>query len=381
MKIACLFKTASIAAAFALSAASCAPGFFSGGDDAIAELAASVAAYDVSRTLDAASDTEAGGEPGLSVAAGQADDAVARGLEEYGPSVRTAEDLGDGTERITRTWTRWNGVAMKSVAIRMKAPATDDARWASGDIVDEDATETLYAGDLVNPVSEASLTITWKNEAGTVFVSSVFREGERIRVNGDFVRTFTEWDADRRVVSMRVEYLRVGQTVSARTIEYSYTYIDGVVVPSEIRMEIEGADGYALIFSVVDPRIVEWYRDADGDGDYEKVLKIEKVRNPVTRELEMIRTSYTADGSVAGTSTVSAKVVVEDGQIRIVKTRANGSVYRIAVTETADGYTVDRNGTVYTVAVADDSSMTITADGASWFVEADENGAWVVTRL
>jgi hypothetical protein len=229
--------------------------------------------------------------------------------------------------------------------------------------------------------SEASLTITWKNEAGTVFAYSVLRDGERMRVNGDFVRTFTAWDADRRVVSKRVEYLRIGQAVSARTIDYSYAYAGDAVVPSEIRMEIEGADGYALILSVVDPRIVEWYRDVDGDGDYEKALRVEKVRNPVTRELEITRTSYAADGSVAGTSTVSARVVVEDGQVRVVRTRANGSVYRVVVTETADGYTVDRNGTVYSVTVADDGSMTISADGASWFVEADENGAWVVVRL
>jgi hypothetical protein len=374
-----LLKTVSIAAVFALSAASCTTGFFSTGDDAIAELAASVSAYDVSRTIDDASDAEAGLEPSLSVAAGQADDAVARGLEEYGPSVRTVEDLGDGTERITRTWTRWNGVAMKSVAVRMIKPASDDARWASGDIVDEDATETLYAGDLVNPVSEASLTITWKNEAGTVFVYSVLRDGERIRVNGDFVRTFTMWDADHRVVSRRVEYLRIGQTVSARTIDYSYAYTGDAVVPSEIRMEIEGADGYALILSVADPRIVEWYRDLDGDGDHELALRIEKVRNPVTRELEITRTSYAADGSVAGTSTVSARVVVEEGQIRVVRPRANGSVYRVVVTETADGYTVDRNGTIYDVSIAESGSLTITGPNGSWLAEQDSSGAWVVT--
>lgn len=74
------------------------------------------------------------------------------------------------------------------------------------------------------------------------------------------------------------------------------------------------------------------------------------------------------------------RFVVEDGQIRIVRTRANGTVYRVVVTETADGYTVDRNGAIYTVAVSEDGSMTISSDGASWFVEADENGAWIVNR-
>lgn len=370
-----LLKTVFIAAVSALSAASCTTGFFGADDDEISELAASVAAYDVSRAIDGASDDEAGVEPSLSV------DAAYRGAEDLSASARLVEDLGDGIVRVTHEWTRWNGMAMKRVAVRMGEPAADDARWAAGDIVDEDATEALYAGDLINPVSEASLTITWKNEAGTVFVYSVLRDGERIRVNGDFVRTFTMRDADRRVVSRRVEYLRIGQTVSARTIDYSYTYRGDAVVPSEIRMEIEGADGYALILSAADPRIVEWYRDADGDGDYEKALRVEKVRNPVTRELEITRTAYAADGSIAGTSSVSARVVVEDGQIRIVRTRANGSLYRVVVTETADGYTVDRNGTVYTVAVADDGSMTITADGASWFADQDENGAWVVTGL
>lgn len=359
---------------------SCA-GLLGTSDAEIADLAASVAAYDVSRTLDSAAETDDGMDASLSTVAGQSDDAVARGLEEYGPSARTVEDLGDGTERITRTWTRWNGVEMKSVAVRMKKPASDDARWASGDIIDDEATETLYAGDLVNPVSEATLTITWKNDAGTVFVYSVLRDGERIRANGDFVRTFTAWDADRRVVSKRAEYLRVGQTVSARTIDYTYSYEGDSVVPSEIRMEVEGADGYALILSVVDPRVVEWYRDLDGDGDYEKALKVEKVRNLTTRELEITRTAYAADGSVTGTSTVNAKVVVEDGQIRIVRTRADGSAYRVVVTETADGYSIDRNGAVYTVTVAEDGSMTVTGPNGSWFVEQDDGGAWIVTKL
>lgn len=374
------FPSIAVAAAVAASAWSCAD-LLGATDDSVAELAASVAAYDISRTLDSAAETEYGLDASLSTSAGQADDAAARAVDDLAASARTVEDLGDGTERITRTWTRWNGVEMKSVAVRMKKPAAAAARWAAGDIVDAAAAETLYAGDLVNPVSEASLTITWRNDSGTVFVCSVFRDGERIRANGDFVRTLTEWDADRRVVSKRAEYLRVGQAVSARTIDYTYAYEGDSIVPSEIRMETEGVAGYALILSVVDPRVVEWYRDLDGDGDYEKALRVEKARDMVTRELDITRTAYAVDGSVAGTATVSARVIVEDGQIRVVRTRADGSTYRVIVTETADGYTIDRNGAVYSVTMEDDGSMTIDGSRGSWHVEQDDGGAWVVARL
>lgn len=375
MKSTCLLKPLFIAAVFALSAASCTTGFFGAGDDAIAELAASVAAYDVSRTLDAASDTEAGVEPGLS------SDAAYRGIEDLSASARLVEDLGDGTVRVTREWVRWNGVAMKRVAVRMKEPALDDIRWASGNIVDADATEELYMADLANPVSSARLTITWKKVDATVFVYSLLRDGERLRVNGDFVKTFTEWNADERIVNRRVEYLRIGASVAARTVTYAYTYEAGNVEPVQIRMAVDGVDGYALVLSVADPRIMEWYRDVDGNGTVEKVLRIEKTRDPDSRELQISRTTYAADGSILSTTSTTAKVTVVDGVIKVVRTRANGTVYRISVAETADGYSVDRNGTIYTIAVAEDGSMTITADGASWFVEADENGAWVVTRL
>ena len=369
-----------VAAIFSITAWSCA-GLLGTSDAELGDLAASVAAYDISRTLDSAAETGDGMDADLSVTAGQSDDAVARGLDDYGPSAKTIEDLGNGTERITRTWTRWNGVDMKSVAVRMKKPAAADD-WSSGSIVDAAATETLYAGDLVNPVSEAELTITWKKAAdATVYLYSVVRDGERIKANGDFVKTFTAWDVAHRVASRRVEYLRVGQTVSARSIDYAYTYAGDAIMPSEIRMETEGADGYALILSVADPRIVEWYSDLDGDGDFEKARRVEKVRDPDTRELGITRTAYAADGSETGTSTASARVVVEDGQIRVVRTRADGSVYRVTITETVDGYSIDRNGVVYAVTVDDDGSMTIAGPSASWFAEQDDGGAWIVTRF
>lgn len=44
------------------------------------------------------------------------------------------------------------------------------------------------------------MTWRWDAEAGP-YVYRILREGERITVNGDFVRSLTERDADGRIVS------------------------------------------------------------------------------------------------------------------------------------------------------------------------------------
>jgi hypothetical protein len=353
----------------------CSSGLFGPSDAAIAELAASASAYDVSRSLDTASDSGVDLEQSV---AGAVETAV-RSVDDLDRALRLVEDLGDGRERITITWTSWNGVSMKRIAERMKAPAAADARWASGDIVDAEAMEKLYAGDLANPISTAELTITWSKDGSTVFVSSVLREGERLRANGDFVNSTVEWDAGHRVVSRRVEYLRVGQTVAARTIVYTYTYGSGDD-PTEIRMDVEGGEGYALILSVVDPRIVEWYRDLDGDGDDEKAMRLEKVRNAGTGTVDITRTVYAADGSVSGTSTVNARIVVEDGQVLVTRTTSSGATYRVTVTETADGYLIQRGSAEYSVVIAEDGSMTISTAGGVWYVTQAGDGSWEVVE-
>ncbi len=370
------WNAAGFAAACGLAALalSCSDGGMTAFEAQLADMASAVSAYDLSRSLDAAAELDDGIDPTLAA------DAAARGTDEFAEATRLVEDLGDGRERITRTWTRWNGVDMKSVAVRMKAPAADDPRWADGDIVDAEATEEIWVGDLTRSVSVAELTIAWRNEAGTVFVATVLREGERIRSNGDFVRTFTERDSLGRVIARRVEYLRIGQTVAEHTITYSYAWSDGEL-PDEIRMEVDGVEGYALVLSLRDPRVVEWYRDLDGDGDDELSLRVEKVRDPATGELVISRTPYAADGSAGDTTMVRARIRVEDGKITVVRTREDGSVYRVTVAETAEGYVIDRNGTAFTVVVREDGSLLVTGEVATWLAERSADGSWIVTRL
>ncbi len=359
----------SILAAAVILGSSCSTGMIDTPDDEAAQLAAAVYAYDAARSIDTATAEEDFGS-----------EIVARGMQDLGGE-RTVVDLGNGRERITRTWTSWNGIAMKSVAERMKAPDAGDARWADGDIIDGEAIEELYAGDLERPFSTAGLTVTWRLDAEAgAYVHSVLREGERIRANGDFLRSLTVRDADGRIVSRRVEYLRVGETVAARTLVYAYEYGEGAE-PLSIRVEVEGGEGYALVLSVADPRVIEWYADLDGDGQAERALRVEKTRDTATGEQVILRTRYDAAGAVAGSASVRVRIAVEDGAVKLTRVREDGSVYRVSVEETADGYLVRRGQRTYAVTVGADGSVLIESGSGSWLATPGADGSWTVTAL
>ena len=319
----------------------------------IPDIAESVLAYDMNKSLEVSvvDSSEAAGASTL--------DFVSRALEDALPSGKTEEDLGDGRIRITRTWTSWNGIGMKSVMTRMKKPAELDTRWPE-DIVDTGATEELFAGDLINPVATARLTITWRKEETNIYVYSILREGERLKANGDFVTTYTEWDSSLRIMVRKVEYLRVGENVAAKTIRYTYSYNGTEVVPAEIRFTVDGIEGYGLILSVADPRVLELYKNMDDDPEEERFMRIERVRNTETGVLETTRIRYNADGTEQARNMVRVRVRVENGVVTVVRELPNGRYFRITITETADGYSIDRNGTVYTVVVNSDGSLLIT---------------------
>lgn len=363
-------STGWILAAAIVLAASCSTGMMGVTDGEAAELAAAVYAYDAARWMDTATADEDSGGGEL----------AARGMQDLGGE-RTFEELGDGRERITRTWTSWNGIAMKSVAERMKAPAADDERWAAGDIVDDEAFEELYAGDLERPFSSAELTISWRLDAGTgPYAYQVFREGERIRANGDFVSSFTIRGADGRIRSRRVEYLRVGEMVAARTLIYSYEYAEGAA-PVSIRVEVEGEEGYAVVLSAADPRVIEWYNDLDGDGEAERALRVERTRDLATGELLILRTRYGADGAVIGSDSVRVRIRVEDGAVKLTRVRDDGSVYRVSIEETADGYLVRRGQRSYLATIGADGSVLIESGSGSWLASPVADGSWTVSAL
>jgi len=337
----------------------------------VSNITESVLAYDVNKSLELSvvDSSEAAGTSTL--------DSVSRALEDALPSAKTEEDLGDGRLRITRTWTSWNGIAMKSIMIRMKKPSELDSRWPA-DIVDDKATEELYAGDLFNPIATVKLTITWRKQETNIYIYSILREGERLKLNGDFVRTYTEWDSSARITSRRVEYLRIGETVSAKTIRYTYTYNGTEQVPAEIRFTIDGVEGYGLIISVADPRILELYKNMDDDPEEERFMRIERVRNPETGILETTRIRYNADGTEQARNMVQVRVRVENGVVTVVRELPNGKYHKITITETADGYIVDRNGRVYTVVVNNDSSLLITSASGTWLAVKNADGTWTV---
>jgi hypothetical protein len=147
-----------------------------GGYDAsvsLQDIAESALVYDASRSIETASAdvTEHSESPSL--------DAISRAYDDYASGTKTEDVLGDGRIKITKTWTSWNGIAMKSEVIRLQKPEVTDNNWdVDGKIVDSAATEILYAGDLVNPVSTAQLTITWrKTYDNNVYMFSMLKQG------------------------------------------------------------------------------------------------------------------------------------------------------------------------------------------------------------
>lgn len=351
-----------------------------GGYDAsvsLQDIAESALVYDASRSIETASAdvTEHSESPSL--------DAISRAYDDYASGTKTEEDLGDGRIKITKTWTSWNGIAMKSEVIRLQKPEVTDNNWdVDGKIVDSAATETLYAGDLVNPVSTAQLTITWrKTYDNNVYMFSMLKQGERIKANGDFVRTYTEWDNLKRIVAKRVEYLRIGATVAEKTIRYTYTYLNENTIPDEIRFTVDGVEGYGLVLHISDPRILELYKDRNEDGLDEKCMRIERERDYTTGEYVTTRIRYNADGTEQSRVTVRARIRVVNGEVTLVRTLPNGDTLNITIIETADGYNIDRNGEFYTVTVKDDGSLIIINNTGAWQAVPGADGSWEITQL
>lgn len=169
--------------------------------------------------------------------------------------------------------------------------------------------------------------------------------------------------------------------------ETRYHVVDGeLVVVSVVRYEtIENSDtgevihrvvsdrreGYALVTRDGDTRTAEFYTDED-----ELVLVVTQVRNPETGRLE-IRRDFYSDGEILRTVEGSIRYRFEDGVLTITRER-NGEESRVVtISETEDGFVIEKDGTTYFVTV-EDGQMTIATNRGIFVLIQSATGEWEI---
>ncbi len=281
----------------------------------------------------------------------------------------TVEDLGDGTVRITRTWSIDDDEVVKNVVVRPVKPKADDPLFTNGEL-SQSGSEQRFVNDV--KISDMTLTIVWKTDGTDAYRYHLVREGEKFKLNGAFTaRTDSEWDASGALVQETVSYVKTDADGSpvARTFVFTEVTIDGIAYRKIVSSD---RDGWAIVKSR-NPRVVEYY-DASG----EKRLVVTHERVPLSGIA--ITRDYWKDGVLVRTESGTMRVSTSGGVMTMKKT-VGGVTVTAAIEETGSGYTVTRNGVSYAVTFNPDGTVTVRTSSASFLVTFLANGETTITEL
>lgn len=279
------------------------------------------------------------------------------------------EDLGDGTVKVTRTWSVDDETTIKNVVVRPTKPLASDTGFVNGELT-QNGSEQRFVNDV--KTADMTVTIVWKLENESVYRYRLAREGEKFKLNGAFTaNTVSEWDSLGALVSKTVSYVKpnLDGIPTVRTFTFTEVEIDG-----QTWRKIVSSDqaGYAIIKST-SPRIVEYYED---DGMLRLVVTHERVAGSgivITRE-------YWNNDSLVRTVTGSMRVSTTDGVITM-KRSIGDKTFIATLEETDTGYLVTRDGVGYSVTFNADGTVTVQTDTSAWLVEYAADGSAVVTAL
>lgn len=293
----------------------------------------------------------------------------------------TPNDPTDDEMTITRTWTAWNELAHKEVLVRPLKPTSAAAwagEWDANGQIEQTGTLAHYVSDMSTPFATVTLTATWQIDTGTVYLSFLERVGDRIGRDGVLNKVFVTVDANGQRTKEVIRYRLTGgnEVVVSRLVYEEWIDPDTQEVFTKVTRYVgdsSESDGYAIIRSHVDPRIVEFYSNED------LLLKRRtETRNTADRTTDVEVIFYDADGNVVNTVNGSIKVRADGDSVIVTKEFDNGRERTVTITDNGDGFTVDRNGRTYTVTFLDDGSILVETEDGTFTVTINADGSWTV---
>ena len=252
----------------------------------------------------------------------------------------TPDNASDDTVTVTRTYDIWAGAQKQDKIVRPKKPGLDWAGWQDGLFVQKDISITSFINGV--KVSEGTMDVTWRQNGSDVNLAEIVKETHRIDRNGVVVKVDTVIDTDG--LQTKTKY-RIKVTASGDIVVHKFTYEEFIGDDGQVYTKIVRDDGsYAVILQKKNPRITEYYT---AEGTLR--MRVTETRDKSTGELSVVKEMYDASGNLIATKNVSFQYKFLGDVVVITKIFDNGKKLTMTVQESDEGYTVNRNGFVYSV--------------------------------
>ncbi len=253
----------------------------------------------------------------------------------------TPGDRSDDTLTVTRTYTAWDGAARMDKIIRPLKPQADWSGWDSNDLYTQG---DIKISSFINGVkiSEGTETLVWRKDGDTVSIYKIIKETHRIGRNGNINKV--EIVVDKNGLQKKTLY-RIHVTSDGEVVVHSFTFEEITGSDGKIYTKIIKDDGsYAIVVNKKNPRIVEYYTS---DGILK--MRITETRDMGNGDLSVTKEFYDPSGNLVKTRKIVFSYRFIGDEVVVTKRFDNGRSVTMTITESSDGYTINRNGYTYIV--------------------------------
>ena len=284
----------------------------------------------------------------------------------------TPDDPTDDVVAVTRSYDIWGGNEKQEKIVR---PLRPKASWDVWDTNNEYEQEGITITSFINgvKVSEGTMDITWRKDGDTVSVAKIVKEIHRVDRTGAINRIVIE--VDKNGLQTKTRY-RIKVTSSGEVVVHSFTYEEFIGDDGNTYTKIVRDDGsYAIVIEKKNPRVVEYYTS---EGILR--LRVTETRDKSTGELSVVKEIYDDQGNLVKTRNLTFSFEFVGDTVVVTKTFDNGRKVVMTVEESDNGFTVNRNGFVYSVA-CQGSDIVISDESGNLIatVSFNQDGTWTVT--
>ena len=282
----------------------------------------------------------------------------------------TPESTEDDLLTVSRQFVMWLGEEKTEIIERPLRPEADWTLWDNDTLVQEGTCE-----EYISSVKVASGTIkaTWERKEGKVRLVKVEKEYIRLDRNGIIERTIIEIDENGLESKSKI---RIKVTEGNEIIIHSFVF-EEIEENGILYTKIIGDDGrYAIIRNKKDPRITEHYNADD------LLLRIStETRDTENNVLNIEVKIFAPDGSIIDTKNITVGYKFIGNTVIITKTFDNNREVIISIEESDNGYSVNKNGLIYSV-VFIENGINIYDANSNLLAEIifNDDGTWTVIK-
>jgi hypothetical protein len=282
----------------------------------------------------------------------------------------TTDDTEDDILTVRREFQGFDGLVRVETITRPLKPELDWAGWDGDELVQTANGEVTIEGVTVKT---GFIKAYWDKSSGEVVLTTIEKEYTHIDRNGQIVRTIIEIDEDGLL--SKTQY-RIRVTVDGEIIVHSFEFEEFEDVDGKIYVKIIRDDGnYCIIRSRCNPVIREYYT---ADGILR--MRVTEERTEGTRIIEITREFYDAEGNLIREEHGTIEYRFINGELVIIKTLDDGRSFELIISESEDGFLVNRDGFIYQVVIQGDTIYIYGEDGGLiGHVSFLEDGSVVVT--